>query len=137
MTFRKHLAGAAAALLAFGLFTLVTSSQGLAALVAAGIILAALTVLYFHYRRRNAIEIIKPVTPGRDDRVIPQDVRIAVAIRDKGVCQLQYPGICILNRELQYDHRYPWSKGGSSKDPDNIQLACKPCNKHKSDRVLV
>jgi len=35
---------------------------------------------------------------------------------------------------LEFDHRKAWSKGGSSKDPLNICLGCKPCNRKKSDK---
>ena len=75
-----------------------------------------------------------PVTPARDDRVIPQTVKIAVAVRDKGLCQIKGPP-CTVQGEV-YDHKFPWSKGGSSKDPDNIQMACAACNSWKSDKVL-
>lgn len=137
MTLRKHLLAALAALLAFGVLTVVSSTESWAALGALVGLMAAITVLYFHYRRRSARAAIEPLTPFRDDRVIPQDVKIAVTVRDKGVCQLRYAGICLVDKEICFDHKWPHSKGGSSKDPDNIQLACGPCNRHKSDKVLV
>ena len=52
-------------------------------------------------------------------RTIPQDVKIAVSVRDEGKCR-----ICGSTKDLQYDHIIPWSRGGSSTDPDNIQLLC-------------
>lgn len=36
---------------------------------------------------------------------------------------------------LEFDHVYPESKGGAS-TPDNIVLACRPCNRGKRDKVL-
>jgi len=35
---------------------------------------------------------------------------------------------------LEFDHIYPESKGGSS-DPENLTLACRPCNRAKKDKV--
>jgi hypothetical protein len=35
---------------------------------------------------------------------------------------------------LEFDHRKAWSKGGTSKDPLNICLGCKTCNRKKSDK---
>lgn len=67
----------------------------------------------------------------RDNRYIPQWVKIHVVLRDKGKCVY-----CGENdvKLLEFDHREAWSKGGSSKDPLNICLGCRPCNRRKSDR---
>jgi len=62
-------------------------------------------------------------------RHIPQDVKIAVSARDGGKCR-----ICGSRRDLQYDHIVPYSKGGSSTDPNNIQLLCGYHNRLKRDR---
>lgn len=35
---------------------------------------------------------------------------------------------------LEFDHIYPESKGGTS-DPENLTLACRPCNRAKKDKV--
>lgn len=136
MDLRRHAVAAAIALLWFLVMTMLSASWGLPALIAALVVALACTALYFHYRRGTAVQELAPVTPARDDRVIPQDVKVAVSVRDKGKCQLRYPG-CLVDAELQFDHVYPWSKGGSSKDPDNIQLACSHCNRIKSDKVPV
>jgi hypothetical protein len=61
-------------------------------------------------------------------RTIPQDVKIAVSVRDGGKCR-----ICGSTKDLQYDHIIPWSRGGSSTDPDNIQLLCGYHNRLKRD----
>tara|TARA_B100000683_G_scaffold121230_1_gene119173 strand:- start:1786 stop:2466 length:681 start_codon:yes stop_codon:yes gene_type:complete len=67
----------------------------------------------------------------RDNRYIPQWVKIHVVLRDRGRCV--YCGESNL-KILEFDHRKAWSKGGSSKDPLNICLGCKPCNRKKSDK---
>jgi hypothetical protein len=137
LTLRRHGLALLAALVFFGVMTLASGTGSWAALIALVVLALAATALYFHYRRQARTEALLPITPARDDRVIPQDVKILVTVRDKGQCQLRYPGICLRDKQIQFDHRIPWSKGGSSKDPDNIQLGCGPCNRHKSDRMPV
>jgi hypothetical protein len=64
--------------------------------------------------------------PGeRNSRVIPQDVKIAVSVRDQGKCVL-----CGSTQDLHYDHKVPWSKGGAN-TVNNIQLLCGSCNRRK------
>lgn len=137
MNLRRHGIATAVALLAFLVLSLMSGPLGMPILIALAAIMAVCTVLYFHYRRKARRVSIEPVTPSRDDRVIPQAVKIAVTLRDKGRCQLGYPGICLVDQDIQFDHIIAWSNGGSSKDPDNIQCACGPCNRHKSNKVLV
>ncbi len=67
----------------------------------------------------------------RDNRYIPQWVKIEVVLRDQGRCV--YCGETDA-KLLEFDHKKAWSKGGSSKDPFNICLGCKPCNRQKSDK---
>lgn len=100
---------------------------------------AALMVisLYFLYTSPKPAKIRqqKPEGPRKDTRHIPQNVKIAVAIRDGNKCrQCGKSGDDV---QLQYDHIYPWSLGGSSHDPSNIQLLCQECNLRKSNRVSV
>ena len=137
MTLRRHLYALLAALAAFGILTLVSGAFGLPELITLGVLAGVCTVLYFHYRRRAAREALTPVTPGRDDRVIPRDVRTFVIARDGGKCQLRYPGICLVDKQIDIDHIFPWSRGGSSKDANNLQCACHPCNAHKGAKVLI
>jgi HNH endonuclease len=75
-----------------------------------------------------------PAAPGSDapvgertSRVIPQDVRIKVAVRDGGKCRQ-----CGSAEDLHFDHVIPWSKGGAN-TVNNIQLLCGPCNRRKGD----
>ena len=70
----------------------------------------------------------RPVVRRRS-RTIPQDVKIAVTLRDEGKCR-----VCGSKEGLQYDHIYPWSLGGSSDDPNNIQLLCGYHNRLKGNR---
>jgi hypothetical protein len=36
--------------------------------------------------------------------------------------------------DAQVDHKYPWSKGGSSKKIENAQLLCSSCNSSKGNK---
>ena len=70
-----------------------------------------------------------PPAVQRHSRAIPQDVKIAVSVRDRGKCR-----VCGSTKELQYDHIYPWTLGGRSDDPNNIQLLCGYHNRLKGKR---
>ena len=64
--------------------------------------------------------------PGeRNSRVIPQDVKIAVTLRDQGKCVQ-----CGATEDLHFDHKVPWSRGGTN-TVNNIQLLCGGCNRRK------
>ena len=64
----------------------------------------------------------------RNSRVIPQDVKVAVAARDQGRCVQ-----CGSREDLHYDHKIPWSRGGAN-TVNNIQLLCGRCNRRKGAR---
>jgi hypothetical protein len=137
MTWAKHGWASLAALVAFAVLTLVSGSWSEQSWVAVGVLAIVMSVLYWHYRRktsrRDYVQKVVSVVPGlRDDRVIPPETKNTVALRDKGVCQIKGP-TCIGGGTV-WDHRVPYAWGGSSKDPDNIQQACAPCNNWKSDR---
>ena len=131
---RKHAWASLSAAVTFFILTVLGHSWGLPSLTAALAAGLLLLIGYLHYHRRTAREAALPVTPARDDRVIPRDVRVAVIVRDEGICQLRLPGICLLDREIDIDHKIPYEWGGSSKDEDNLQCACGPCNRKKSNR---
>ena len=62
----------------------------------------------------------------RNTRSIPQDVEIAVSVRDQGMCVQRGSAA-----DLHYDHKIPWSRGGAN-TVNNIQLLCGPCNRTKA-----
>jgi hypothetical protein len=87
------------------------------------------------YRRPIQATIDQPAqqpasgAPGeRNSRVIPQDVKIQVTVRDNGMCVQ-----CGSVEDIHFDHMIPWSKGGSN-SVNNIQLLCGPCNRRKGAR---
>jgi hypothetical protein len=65
-----------------------------------------------------------------DDRLIPSWVKLEVWKRDQGRCQK-----CGTTSGLHFDHIIPYSKGGSSKDPANIQILCGSHNLSKRDNI--
>jgi hypothetical protein len=65
-----------------------------------------------------------------DDRLIPSWVKLEVWKRDQGRCIA-----CSATSDLHFDHIIPYSKGGSSKDPKNIQILCGRHNLAKRDRI--
>jgi hypothetical protein len=71
--------------------------------------------------------------PYIDDGRIPREVRELVMERDGRRCRT-----CGRTDDLTLDHKYvPWSDGGSSTDPDNLQVLCRPCNSSKGRRPWV
>jgi len=78
---------------------------------------------------------VAPVTSRptlEDDRLIPSWVKLDVWKRDHGRCA--YPE-CGARSGLHFDHIIPYSKGGSSKDPANIQILCGRHNLAKHDKI--
>lgn len=64
-------------------------------------------------------------------RRIPTTVKRLVWERDAGKCRE-----CGAVTDLHFDHILPYSKGGTSTNPDNIQLLCQKHNLSKSDKIL-
>jgi hypothetical protein len=64
-------------------------------------------------------------------RLIPSSVKLQVWVRDAGKCAL-----CGSNEDLHFDHIIPYSKGGASATPENIQILCAKHNLEKSNRIL-
>jgi hypothetical protein len=64
------------------------------------------------------------------NRVIPTSVKLEVWKRDRGRCVK-----CGSDQNLHFDHIIPYSMGGSSKDPKNIQIMCANHNLQKHDRI--
>ncbi len=63
-------------------------------------------------------------------RLIPTHVKLEVWKRDRGKCV-----ICGATDELTFDHIIPYSKGGTSLSPKNIQLLCERHNISKRDKI--
>lgn len=66
-------------------------------------------------------------------RRIPTEVKRIIWERDGGKCS--HSG-CDSKNNLHFDHIIPWSKGGSSNDPKNIQILCGKHNLKKSDKII-
>ena len=64
-------------------------------------------------------------------RRIPTFIKRQVWERDKGKCT-----DCGSNKDLHFDHILPYSKGGTSNNPANIQLLCQKHNLSKSDKIV-
>ena len=62
-------------------------------------------------------------------RKIPQSVKDNVWRRDKGRCVE-----CGSNKDLEFDHIIPFSKGGAN-TYRNLQLLCESCNRKKSANI--
>jgi hypothetical protein len=84
------------------------------------------------------LEIDPAATPATDtrepeleqNRIIPTAVKLEVWKRDHGRCVS-----CGSRDNLHFDHVIPYSRGGSSLVPENIQLLCARHNLAKHDRI--
>lgn len=70
-----------------------------------------------------------PLAPARR-RIIPSHVKQEVWKRDHGKCV-----VCGAADELHFDHVVPFSKGGSSRVAENVQLLCARHNIAKRDKI--
>ena len=70
-----------------------------------------------------------PARP-KSRRIIPTCVKLEVWKRDGGKCTR-----CGSEEDLHFDHIIPWSKGGSSSTPENVQLLCGTHNLQKHDKI--
>ena len=76
-------------------------------------------------------DLSKPIPlKSKARRVIPTFVKLEVWKRDGGKC-----GQCGATKDLHFDHIIPYSKGGSSNTPENIQLLCGKHNIQKYDKI--
>jgi HNH endonuclease len=91
------------------------------------------TVFKFKLKFSADEAVARPVfVPSKfdDDRLIPSWVKLDVWKRDQGRCCK-----CGAAIGLHFDHVIPYSKGGSSKDPANIQILCQRHNLEKRDKI--
>jgi hypothetical protein len=70
----------------------------------------------------------------RAGRYIPFKVKIRVVRRDNYTCQ--HCGVHLVDNEVEFDHKIPLSRGGSSEE-HNLRLTCHTCNHDKSDKVTI
>lgn len=71
--------------------------------------------------------------PYIDAGKVPKEIRELVMERDGRRCQA-----CGETEDLTIDHKItPWSEGGSSTDPDNLQVLCRKHNSSKGTRPWV
>jgi HNH endonuclease len=75
-------------------------------------------------------QYVKDIERHGYPRTVPNRVAHAVWLRDNGRCV-----ICGSTENLHLDHIIPYSRGGSSTDPNNIQLLCGKHNLEKGDRI--
>jgi 5-methylcytosine-specific restriction endonuclease McrA len=73
-----------------------------------------------------------------DSRYIPRGIQDQVRTRDENRCRYvaQSGKRCEATRFLELDHLHPWSLGGSSHDPDNLQLLCSVHNKLRAQETF-
>jgi hypothetical protein len=64
-------------------------------------------------------------------RRIPTAVKRIVWERDKAKC-----AECGSTQDLHFDHILPYSRGGTSTNPENIQLLCQKHNLTKSNKII-
>ena len=64
------------------------------------------------------------------NRLIPTAVKLEVWKRDQGKCVK-----CESKDNLHFDHILPYSKGGTSLKPENIQILCARHNLEKRDKI--
>lgn len=80
-------------------------------------------------RARALMEQVNLVEDGRRPP-ISDDVKAAVWNRDGGKCVR-----CGSNKNIEFDHIIPFSRGGSSTFR-NLQILCEPCNRAKGGSVV-
>lgn len=73
----------------------------------------------------DGLKVTKDDSGGLENRYIPDAVKKAVFLRDGGQCFC-----CGIKSGLEYDHIYPYSKGGQNTF-DNLRLLCRHCNASK------
>jgi hypothetical protein len=90
----------------------------------------------FKFKLELSAELSTNASPSRrlaeatNDRLIPTWVKLEVWKRDHGKFVR-----CGSGDKLHFDHIIPYSKGGSSTTPDNVQILCERHNLDKRDRI--
>ena len=89
---------------------------------------------YYYFCSSNCKHTFKTKNPklfyeGYQRQSIPSEIRKIVFKRDGGKCVK-----CGSDKDIEYDHIIPVSKGGSD-TINNIELLCEICNRSKSDKI--
>lgn len=89
-------------------------------------------VFKFHLNPTDEIRTLSDVHKAeyKHERLIPTSVKVEVWKRDHGKCV-----DCGADTGLHYDHILPFSKGGRSDDPRNIQILCARHNLSKGAKI--
>lgn len=69
------------------------------------------------------------VTRTGEREPIPYQLRAAIWLRDRGICQKCYTRN---PKPWELDHIVPWSAGGSDHS-SNLRVLCEPCNQKRSN----
>jgi HNH endonuclease len=76
--------------------------------------------------------VAEPFTETRElrniSRSIPRNVQFRVLKRENQICR--ECGRSVQDKDVEFDHVIPYSKGGSS-DESNVRLLCKTCNRKR------
>jgi hypothetical protein len=80
-------------------------------------------------RQRRLVDYSMNVETRRQRQHIPNNIKLFVWQRDGGRCV-----VCGSNKNLEFDHDIPVSKGGSN-TARNIRLLCEVCNRSKRDEI--
>ena len=82
------------------------------------------------YVRRNVIG-------DRVSRYVPQDIKVAVAVRDQGQCTaiLEDGTRCPVRKSLHYDHRFIPFRLGGPQTIWNLALLCEEHNWHYGGKL--
>jgi HNH endonuclease len=78
--------------------------------------------------------ITETSTERRRGRYIPFAVKMRVVRRDNYTCQ--HCSKHLADDEVEFDHKIPISKGGSSEE-QNVRLTCFDCNRDKSNKIEI
>ena len=79
--------------------------------------------------------VAEPLTETKElrniSRTIPRVTQFRVLKRENQICSKC--GSSVIDKDIEFDHIIPWSKGGSS-DEHNVMLLCRNCNRKKGKK---
>jgi len=96
----------------------------------------ALYSLMNEIKEERVSKLPKSIEEG--SRHIPKNVKAHVWERDGGCCSYvsETGRRCASKRFLEFDHKLPWSLGGRSDDPSNVQVLCRVHNRLMAHKVF-